>query len=351
MRPRQIPFRSALILVGIFAALTVATAALAVVMISPQELRGDAPAETAGTGFDPERIYREASPAIAFVEVTSTEGERRTGSGFVVRDGHVLTNEHVVDGAQSVTVSFPGEREPRVSRVVGADKSGDLALLAVNDRTGLPEPLELGASTDLTPGAPIMVIGAPFGLELSASTGIVSALGRQITAPDGFAISNTIQTDAAVNPGNSGGPLLDDRGRVVGIATQIATGAGNQGNVGVAFAVPAELAKRNVDRWLSGRSVERAWLGIQGSDLDPDAAEREGIPSGVLISSVVEGSAAEKAGIEAGQVIVSLNGEAMESITRLQERVSAIEPGQTITLEVLDEGQASTVRVTLSARP
>ena len=182
-------------------------------------------------------------------------GQAASGSGFLIDDeGHIITNDHVVENADEFRVRFGESGEPIEAELLGADPSVDLALLKVDpgDVGEALEPLELGASEDLRPGDPAVAIGSPFGLEGTVTAGIVSALGRTITAPNGFSISNAIQTDAAINPGNSGGPLLDAQGRVIGVNSQIRTDGGNA-NSGVGFAVPVDEIKRSLPALREGR--------------------------------------------------------------------------------------------------
>ena len=201
-------------------------------------------------------------------------GQGGTGSGFVVdTEGHVITNQHVVDGAANVTVTFANGDEVRAT-VVGADASADVAVLKLDEVPDDLEPLQLGSSESLKIGDPLIAIGSPFGLQGTVTTGIVSALDRELTAPDGFTIDGAIQTDAAINPGNSGGPLIDGNGRVVGINSQIATQSG--GNEGIGYAVPIETARQVADALIAGRTVERPYLGVQLADGDNGGQHRGG---------------------------------------------------------------------------
>src|SRR5829696_2321441 len=201
-------------------------------------------------------IYRQVEPSVVFVQANSGRGQlpfpgggrAASGSGFVVDDqGHIVTNDHVVEGADQFRVRFGEDGQPVDAKLLGKDPSSDLAVLEVDPSKvqGGVQPLELGSSSDLSPGDPAIAIGSPFGLEGTVTSGIVSALGRTIQAPNGFSISNAVQTDAAINPGNSGGPLLDGEGRVIGVNSQIASESG--GNSGVGFAVPVDEIKQ-VDR-------------------------------------------------------------------------------------------------------
>ncbi len=228
------------------------------------------PGATAG-GRTVQDIYREEGRGVAFIQaegvsdssVFGQEGGTATGSGFVVdEDGTILTNAHVVDGAEQVSVSFEEGGESIDAEVRGVDPDTDLAVLQIDpgeveDLTVVP----LGDSSELEVGDPVVAIGNPFGLQRTVTTGIVSALQRQIDAPSGFSISNVIQTDASINPGNSGGPLLDAQGRVIGINSQIATGGGGQGSVGIGFAVPINTAKDLLPRLRAGEEIERAYHG------------------------------------------------------------------------------------------
>src|ERR687896_580198 len=220
--------------------------------------------------IDVAELYARVQAGVVFVQA----GQGATGSGFVIDDvGHIVTNDHVFEGANEFRVRFGEDGEPIDAELLGADPSVDLALLKVDpdDVEGGLQPLALGASEDLRPGVPAIAIGSPFGLSGTVTSGIVSALGRTIQAPNGFSISGAIQTDAAINPGNSGGPLLDDEGRVIGVNSQIRTGGGN-GNTGVGFAVPVNEIKRVLPDLKAGREVERAYLGVQTGDASDGGA-------------------------------------------------------------------------------
>ena len=234
-----------------------------------------------------------------------------TGSGFVIdKSGLILTNAHVIDGASKVSVSFE-DKKTVDAKVIGKDVSTDLALLKV-DASGLRlTPLKLGDSKGVQVGDPTVAIGNPFGLDRTLTTGVVSALQREIQAPDGYAIKNVIQTDAAINPGNSGGPLIDATGRVIGINSQIATGGSGSsgGNVGIGFAVPINTAKELIPQLRSTGRVTRGYLGITGTTIDASLESLNlAAKSGVLVQTVQSGSPAAKAGIKGGETTAQIAG-------------------------------------------
>jgi S1-C subfamily serine protease len=297
-------------------------------------------------------IYAQVSPGVVFVQANSGRGElpfpgggqAASGSGFVIDDeGHIVTNEHVVDGADQFVVRFGEDGEPVDAELLGTDPSADLALLKVDpaDVEGGIDPLELGSSEDLRPGDPAIAIGSPFGLEGTITSGIVSALHRTIQAPNGFSISNAIQTDAAINPGNSGGPLLDAEGRVIGVNSQIRTGGGN-GNTGVGFAVPVDEIKRVLPDLQAGREVSRAFLGIGSGDA-PDG--------GAQVGSVVPGSPAEGGGLQEGDRIVELDGSPVRDSDDVSAIVNAARPGDEVRVTVERGGERRTLTVTLGTQP
>ncbi|MGH2782519.1 MAG: S1C family serine protease, partial [Thermoleophilaceae bacterium] len=303
------------------------------------------------------------------VSASSVFGQQEgtaTGSGFVVdEDGTILTNAHVVDGAEEVTVSFEEDGEPIDAEVRGVDLDSDLAVLKIDpgeveDLTALP----LGDSSQLEVGDPVVAIGNPFGLQRTVTTGIVSALQRRIDAPSGFSIANVIQTDASINPGNSGGPLLDAQGRVIGINSQIATGGG-QGSVGIGFAVPVNTAKQLLPSLRRGEDIERAYLGVRMLDVSEAVADEVDLPvdEGVLVESVEDGSPAQDAGVRGtesdpaggiaspGDVIVSVDGEEVTSADQVVSAVAGKQPGDSISLEVRRGDDTRTLRVELGERP
>lgn len=260
------------------------------------------------------------------------------GSGFIISpDGLVLTNAHVVDGAKQVTVKLANHREFK-AKVLGADKTSDIAVLKI-DAHGLPT-VRLGNSDQLAVGDYVLAIGAPFGLEETATAGIVSAKARSLPG-DGYV--PFIQTDAAVNPGNSGGPLFDATGEVVGINSQIYSNSG--GYQGVSFAIPINVAEQVKDQIVATGKVEHGRLGVEVQNVDQSLAEPFKLkePAGALVSSVVPDSAAAQAGLKAGDVILKYNGAMIADAGQLSARVNMTAPGDRATLEIWRHGEPMTM--------
>jgi S1-C subfamily serine protease len=325
-------------------------------------------------------IYTRDAPGVVYVRAQvigqstspfgypqQQEGEA-TGSGFVIDDsGDILTNAHVIDGAVKVTVQFDNDKTVD-AKVVGKDVSSDIALLKV-DPDGLDlHPLQLGSSSALKVGDPVLAIGNPYGLDRTLTTGVVSAKQREIQAPNGFTIRNVVQTDAAINPGNSGGPLLDATGKVVGINSQIATGASGGGNVGIGFAVPIETAEQVLPALKKGQTVKRAYLGVSARTIDGSLSGANlPVTKGALIQTVEQGSAADKAGLHAGGISAQLpTGESVQLggdiITKIDNTeiatsddvasvIGSKEPGDKVTITFLRDGKSRTVTATLGNRP
>jgi S1-C subfamily serine protease len=311
----------------------------------------------------------ETDPLNPFGEEESQGGGTATGSGFVVDgEGHILTNNHVVEGAEKITVKLGDSDTPRDAEVVGTDPSSDLALLEVDAPASELHPLELGDSSHVEVGDPVVAIGNPFGLDRTVTSGIVSALQRQIQAPDGFSISNVIQTDAAINPGNSGGPLINGAGEVIGINSQIQTGGSGDGNVGIGFAIPINTAKSEIQTLIDDGEVEHAYLGISGGPITPELAQDFNLPvkEGVIVQEVVSGGPADKAGVRGsdkkatiegvevglgGDVITEINGEKIKDMEEVISLVEEAEPGDEFELTLLRDGQEKKVTVTLGTRP
>ena len=308
----------------------------------------------AADGLSASAIYGRASKAVVEISASGDAQSRAQGSGFVYdAQGHIVTNQHVVAGATSITVSFWNGVELDAV-LVGTDPSTDLAVLSVDAPAGLLTPLQLADSGAVDVGDPVLAIGSPFGLEGTITSGIVSALHREMTAPNNFTIIDTIQTDAAINHGNSGGPLLDRRGRVIGVNAQIESESG--GSDGVGFAIPSNTVRSIARQLIATGEVEHAYLGVRMT----------AVPDGVAITSVVADTPAEKAGLRAatgtalvdgqelptgGDVIVAFDGTNMTSATALQSAVDAHQPGETVSITILRSGSRRTVDVTLGVRP
>jgi serine protease Do len=266
------------------------------------------------------------------------------GSGFVVSsDGLILTNAHVVDGAKEVTVKLMDHREFK-AKVLGTDKTSDIAVLKI-EAQGLPA-VRLGNSDALGVGDYVLAIGAPFGLEETATAGIVSATGRSLPGDGAVPF---IQTDAAVNPGNSGGPLFDSTGAVVGINSQIYTNSG--GYQGVSFAVPINLAQGVEQQIVKNGKVEHGRLGVEIQNVDQSLAQsfKLNAPEGALVAQVVPDSAAARAGIKPGDVILKFNGAPIADSGSLSVRVNAMAPGEKTTLDIVREGKPMSVNVTIGS--
>ncbi len=334
------------------------------------ETPGDGPG-----GLTVGSIYDRAAPAV--VQVTSSVvtqtffGEQRgeaLGSGFVIdKDGHIVTNYHVIAGAEEVYVNFSHEDRIKAT-VVGTDPQTDLALLKIDAHRRALSPSSLGNSAAVKVGDEVVAIGNPFGLDRTVTAGIVSAVQRQITSPTNYPIDKIIQTDAAINKGNSGGPLLNADGEVIGVNTQIATGGtGGEGNVGIGFAIPINTVMAVVDGLMKNGRVEHAYLGVEMQDVTEQIANLANLPeSGAIIARVVPGSPAEKAGllggdqnvvvdgqsyVLGGDVVTLADGQPVASADELRSLVGSLEPGDSLSLEVRRGDETMTVTVKLTAQP
>jgi putative serine protease PepD len=321
-------------------------------------------------------IYASAKRGVVQVLATSVVSDnpffgaqqaRVLGSGFVIdKSGHVVTNFHVIEGASKVEVSFSGNDEMPAT-VVGRDPSTDVAVLRIRRAQGRAlTPLELGNSDGVRVGDAVVAIGNPFGLERTVTAGIVSALQREITAPNGFAIDRVIQTDAAINHGNSGGPLLNADGKVIGVNSQIESGSG--GNVGIGFAVPINTVKDVVSQLLEHGKVAHAYLGVELATITSELAANVRLPveHGVLIQRVQSGSPAAQAGLRGGTKQVVVDGESylvggdvitkadsqpIQSAEELRSVVTSKQPGDEIVLQVHRQNETKEVTVKLGRQP
>jgi S1-C subfamily serine protease len=283
------------------------------------------------------RVYDSAGPG-----VVSVQAGPAGGTGFVVRrDGTIVTNAHVVAGAETAQVRFGDSGALVEAEVLGTDTGSDLAVLRVDPGSvGRLRPLPLANSERVRVGDAVVAIGHPFGLDRTATAGIVSGVGREIRAPDGFQIDEVIQTDAPINPGNSGGPLLDARGRVVGVNSQIATGGGG-GNVGIGFAVPSNTVREVLPTLSAGQRVERPYLGVT------TAPHREGAE----IQEVTPDSPAESAGLIPGDIITGIDGRPVRDPDDVADAIKGLEPGDDIEVEADRDGEQRSFDVELEARP
>jgi S1-C subfamily serine protease len=328
-------------------------------------------------GASVREVYTRDGRGVVSVDVAVTsEAGPGGGSGFVVDEaGHIVTNQHVVEGAEDISVRF-ADGVRRGAEVVGEDPSTDVALIQVDAPREALEPLTLGDSGSVGVGEPVIAIGNPLNVGISVTTGIVSGLGRPIQAPNDYTINDAIQTDAAINPGNSGGPLLDSRGTVIGVNAQIASESG--GFEGVGFAVPINTVKDVIEQLITDGEVVHGYIGVSmyGVGIDElsayaglsegDLRERYGLPgNGAIVSEVTPGGPAEKAGIQGGDrediegipvplgdVITSIEGDPVSSSEDVIEVVNSVEPGDTLRLTVVTPGEKERrVEVTVATRP
>jgi S1-C subfamily serine protease len=352
------------------------------VVPSAQPSAAPAPA-AAAKGLTPEAIYRQDGPGVVQITATSVtqsapdpfnlfpstpQTSKSLGSGFVLDSaGHIVTNFHVIEGAQKVQVSFSGQDQLPAS-VVGKDRSTDIAVLKIDAHSRALTPLPLGNSDDVRVGDAVYAIGNPFGLTRTLTTGVVSAVQRQIFAPNGVPIDSAIQTDAAINHGNSGGPLIAADGRVIGVTSQIQTGSDqNQGNVGIGFAIPVNTVRDIAGQIIRNGKAQHALLGLSSAAITPQLQKLFNLPtsSGLLVRDVTKGSGAAKAGIKGGTTSVVVEGESykvggdiitkvdgvpMHSVDQLFSLVQQKHPGDTLKIELYHGNAKKTVTAKLGTR-
>jgi len=355
-----------------------------------QPFSGAAPSfpvnEARGKALTVNEIYRRAAPGVVQVTATqvvtsprvdpffgypfpSQQQAEALGSGFVIdKAGHIVTNYHVVKGARSVDVSF-SNNESMKAKIVGTDPSTDVAVLQVDAHSRALTPLSLGNSDLVHVGDSVVAIGNPFGYDRTVTAGIVSALQRVIQAPNSYSIDHVIQTDAALNKGNSGGPLLNANGNVIGVNSQISTGnSGSSGNVGVGFAVPINTVTTVAAQIIKSGRVEHAFLGIAAQPVTGSAAKLFRLPvsHGLLVARVQPGSGAAKAGLRAGtqnatlagetyplggDLLASIDGAQLYSVDQLRDVIGSKKPGDDVKLRVYRGDRQRTVTVTLGRQP
>ena len=309
-------------------------------------------ASTSSSGMTAAEIYKAASPGVVQVQVTErSSGQGLTpfggsqgtmqaqGTGFEIDSkGNIVTNAHVVDGASSITVRTTDGTSYKAT-LVGKDDTTDVAVIHIDASSSKLHPLAFGDSSALQVGDPVVAIGDPFGLTNSLSTGVVSALDRTIASPNNRPIENAIQTDAAINHGNSGGPLLNDQGQVIGITSQIYADGSTSGNVGIGFAVPSATVQRIASELIANGKATHPYLGVY----------LEQTNGGAKIARVTAGSPAQTAGLKAGDVITAIDGHAVSGPDAVVATVSSLKPGDRITLTVTSGGSSSTVTATLAS--
>jgi S1-C subfamily serine protease len=308
-------------------------------------------------------LYDRVHQGVVTIKVTTPQGQA-LGSGFVIdSEGHIVTNDHVVDGASSISVEF-SDGSTYDAQLVGTDASTDIGVVKVNAPSSELTRLQLGDSSAVQVGDEVVAIGSPLGLNETVTSGIVSALNRTITSPNNFSINDAIQTDAAINHGNSGGPLLDLQGQVIGINSQIESDSG--GNDGIGFAVPSNTVQSVVSQLIATGKVQHAYLGVGIATITDALSSQLGLPAGVEVTQVTSGGPADDAGLKAadattvvggqefptgGDVITAVNGKAVSTSEELQSVIGAMKPGDSASITYSRDGSEHTVQVTLGTRP
>jgi serine protease DegQ len=282
-------------------------------------------------------------------QAPNEEPSSSLGSGVIVSpEGLILTNHHVIEGADEIEVAFADGRK-RTAKLIGSDPETDIAVLKI-DATDLPPPITLGKMESVQVGDVVLAIGNPFGVGQTVTSGIVSALGRNQLGINTF--ENFIQTDAAINPGNSGGALVDIKGNLIGINTAIYSRSG--GNMGIGFAIPVNTAKQVMESIVTNGSVTRGWIGVEPQNLSKELAESLNLPkdtTGVLISGVLDGGPADKAGMKPGDVLTQVNGQAVNDVAALLNSIAQTNPGDEAKVTLLRKGKEMNIRIQVGKRP
>ena len=338
--------------------------------VVPQARSAQPASLSPGHGLSIGQLYRQVGPGVVDITTSSSSGgggifgfgQPRTqgeGAGIVYdKQGDILTDQHVISGASSITVRFPNGHKA-AAKVVGSDTGADIAVIRVNVPASQLHPLPLGNSNNVHVGDGVIAIGSPFGLPNTVTAGIVSAVGRTITAPNQFTIANAIQTDAAINPGNSGGPLINASGQVIGLNDQIETSnqnaQGQGSNSGVGFATPSNSAARIANQIIRTGKARNAYVGVS---LDPTVSGGAAISktaqttaNGCQQAAVVPGGPAAKAGLKPGDVITAVNGKRITSVDQFVGTIATYSPGDSITITFRRAGQVKHVRLKLGAQP
>ncbi len=290
------------------------------------------------------QIYAQTSPSVALISAEGSGGSGGTGSGFLLdAKGHVVTNDHVVEAGRTYTVRFGEDGKALPAKLIGSDASTDLAVLEVDPTkvSGETKPLQLADSSALRPGDAAIAIGSPFGLSGTVTTGIISALDREIESPNGFPISGVLQTDAAINPGNSGGPLLNSSGQVIGVNSQIASSSRQSSGVG--FAVPVDTVKEVVPKLLSGGEIKYAYMGVSTTSSPSN--------DGAVVAAITANGPAAGSGLRQGDKITAVAGKKISEPGDLSTAVLEHKPGEKVSLTVVRGGDQRTIEVQLGTRP
>jgi putative serine protease PepD len=334
---------------GVYASVAPATTTTTVIQ-TPGSGRGEDTSASLPGGLSVNAIYRRTQQGVVDITVDTSQGtatpggsraSRAEGSGWVYDGkGDIVTNQHVVNGATSITVTFPDGKSYK-GRLVGSDSSTDLAIVRISAPSTELTPLQVGNSDAVQVGDPVVAIGSPFGLPGTVTSGIVSALHRSISAPNNFTIANSIQTDAPINHGNSGGPLLNDAAQVIGVNAQIQSDSG--GNDGVGFAIPSNTVRSVAAQLIAGKTVAHAYLGVSVRDSSS--------PPGAELARIFPGTPAAKAGLKAGDVITSIDGKTIGGESDVSDAIGQLKPGNKITITYERSGKSATATVILGTRP
>ena len=301
-------------------------------------------------------LHKQVSPGVVSIDTLITQGNQSgeaAGSGFVIdKQGYIITNNHVVEGANEVIVTFFNGTQMD-AKIIGTDGDSDLAVLQVKQLPDGVQPLSLGDSDKVQVGEWVIAMGNPFALGTSMSTGIVSAIGRTIESLTQYSIPQAIQTDAAINPGNSGGPLINMQGQVIGVDAQIATGGTSNANTGVGFAIPVNVVRLVAPVLIKQGVYHWPWLGVRGGSVNLVLARQQNLPVqlGAYIAEVTPGGPAAKAGMQANDVVIGVDGKAVNSFDDLLTIIAFHQPGDQVTLTVMRNGKQVQVPVTLEPRP
>lgn len=323
----------------------------------PVEARGDLASDEQNT-ID---IFRYSAPSVVYItsialrrdffSLNAYEIPQGTGSGFIWdKQGRVVTNYHVISDANRLEVTL-ADHSTWKAVLVGAAPDRDLAVLQISAPADKLRPISIGESKNLLVGQKVYAIGNPFGLDQTLTTGIVSALGREISAATGRTIHDVIQTDAAINPGNSGGALVDSQGRLVGINTAIYSRTG--GSLGIGFAIPVSSARSIMEQIIHSGAVTRGWIGVEAQEITPELAESFGLPDteGALIAGIMRGSPADTAGIRPGDVLLAVDGKPVKDPQVMLELIAALTPDQRTAFRLRRDKNIVELQVRIGKRP